>query len=121
MQTDSPEKLTLLGVLPCYDNTEAMYHRDFRAYKVHGEWFEAAPELLAHIAKEAKPHQRCDECPHYDSQTDGRLVVLQRTPTHRKQASLEIADDLRDPERSQFIADLQELSKRVACPCRECR
>jgi hypothetical protein len=82
-QTDSPEKLALLGVLPCYDNTEALHHKDFQAYKVHGEWFEACPELLAYIATEAKSHQRCEECLCYDSQTDGRLIVLKRTPTHR--------------------------------------
>jgi hypothetical protein len=55
MQIGSPDRLTLLGVMPCYDQSETILHQDFRAFNIHGEWFKPSPELLDYIKKNTTP------------------------------------------------------------------
>jgi hypothetical protein len=49
LQTGSGETLTLLAVEPGGLDVERRRHRQFRAYRVRGEWFRAEPALLRHI------------------------------------------------------------------------
>lgn len=55
LQTGSPDHLVLLGVIPCTKTRETELHEDFKAFKVHGEWFKPSAELLSFIAKTANP------------------------------------------------------------------
>lgn len=49
MITDVPHEISLLHVEPGTFRTEKILHRAFSEFRVRGEWFKAAPELLAHI------------------------------------------------------------------------
>lgn len=55
MQTMSPDKLTLLGLMICpsYGALEAWLHNRFREHRAHGEWFHPALELMAFIEQNA--------------------------------------------------------------------
>lgn len=49
LQTGNPVPLVLLAVVPGYSETEAQLHERFAEHRIAGEWFRAAPELLAFI------------------------------------------------------------------------
>jgi hypothetical protein len=49
LQTGSGETLSLLAVEPGGLDVERQRHRQFRAYRVRGEWFRADPALIEHI------------------------------------------------------------------------
>lgn len=49
LQTAHPAKLTLLAVTNGGPAQEADYHRRFAAHRLHGEWFERHPDILAEI------------------------------------------------------------------------
>jgi hypothetical protein len=49
LQTGFPTKLIVLALLPGSRSTEASLHRRFKKYRLHGEWFSPAPELLEYI------------------------------------------------------------------------
>jgi len=51
LQTASPFRLRLLAIRVGDVLTERDYHRRFAAHRLHGEWFERAPELLAEIER----------------------------------------------------------------------
>lgn len=55
LQLGSPDPLVLLGVMPCWEASEAILHEDFKQYKVHGEWYAPGEKLLKYIAANAKP------------------------------------------------------------------
>ena len=44
-----PVPLDLLGYVPGSWDVETQYHRDWSSLRRHGEWFEAAPTLLAKL------------------------------------------------------------------------
>jgi hypothetical protein len=46
LQQASPYKLALSGLLHGYEKEERKLHRLFSKYKLRGEWFESAPELV---------------------------------------------------------------------------
>lgn len=57
LRTASPDKLTLMGVIPTTDTPpdlteKAVMHR-FWQYRHHGEWFQNQPPLRAFIAEHA--------------------------------------------------------------------
>jgi hypothetical protein len=49
IQNGSPVKLFVLAVQPAVRQREGFYHRLFAAHRLHGEWFNRAPEILAEI------------------------------------------------------------------------
>lgn len=49
LQTGNPHKLTVLATIDGGPEVELKLHRRFAAFRVDGEWFRAAPELLAFI------------------------------------------------------------------------
>lgn len=51
IQNGSPVKLHVLAIQPARRQREGWYHRQFAAYRLHGEWFERAPEILAEIER----------------------------------------------------------------------
>lgn len=51
LQVSTPAKLVLLGVC---DEPEADVQRRFQELRVHGEWFQATPELLAWVSQNAR-------------------------------------------------------------------
>lgn len=51
LQTGSPEPLELIGVMPGQMDEERRLHAKFARYRIHGEWFKGAPELIAGIKK----------------------------------------------------------------------
>lgn len=55
LQTGSPDKLAVLGVIRCDRpvDKEREFHARFRAQHSHGEWFRPSPALEAFIAAEA--------------------------------------------------------------------
>jgi Meiotically up-regulated gene 113 len=53
LQVGSPVKLTLLGTMPGDMTVELELHRRSAAYRVHGEWFKPAMELMELISKGA--------------------------------------------------------------------
>ena len=56
LQTGSPVRLTVLKTMPGDMLTEKDLHRQFAAYKVHGDWFSPVPEVLE-AAGAPKPKQ----------------------------------------------------------------
>jgi len=52
LQTGSPDKLVFLGGLPGDVNDENTMHDRFKKFRLHGEWFEPAPELVEFIRNE---------------------------------------------------------------------
>lgn len=51
LQTASPYRLRLLGVMPGGATEERALHQRFAHLRLHGEWFEGADELLTAIAE----------------------------------------------------------------------
>lgn len=50
LRTMSPLPLELLGVIPGGRDEEALLHREWAELRLHGEWFQATPDLIGHIA-----------------------------------------------------------------------
>lgn len=60
LQTSHHETLVLLGSISGGVNVEGVWQHRFKALRLRGEWFRAAPELLAAIAeatREGKPQK----------------------------------------------------------------
>jgi hypothetical protein len=51
IQNGSPVKLHVLATAPAFRQQERMYHKQFAAYRLHGEWFERCPDIEAEIAR----------------------------------------------------------------------
>jgi hypothetical protein len=51
MQCGSPTELKLLAVTDGGKRAEYLYHLRFRAHRLHGEWFNRAPEITAEIER----------------------------------------------------------------------
>ena len=49
IQNGSPVKLYVLATVRAHRNLERLYHRQFSAHRLHGEWFERSPEIQAEI------------------------------------------------------------------------
>jgi len=49
MQTGSPDRLVILGVLKYSRNLEGELHSKFADSRSHGEWYKPGPELLSFI------------------------------------------------------------------------
>ena len=63
LQTSHPYGLTLLAFVKGGQSVEREYHRRFAAHRLHGEWFEPHPDILAEIAHlsahpQEKPNDR---------------------------------------------------------------
>ena len=52
-QIACPIRLRILGVMEGDLETETKLHRRFATYRLHGEWFQVSPELLALIRENA--------------------------------------------------------------------
>lgn len=55
LQLSCPIPLVLLAFQEGGQQLEASYHKRFCAYRLHGEWFEPAPEIVALAAKVSLP------------------------------------------------------------------
>lgn len=53
LQVWSPEKLEIVAAVPGTFTDETRLHRQFAAYRLHGEWFEPVPPVLAAVARAA--------------------------------------------------------------------
>lgn len=51
LQTGSPNKLEVLAAIEAGGSQERAYHDQFAAHRLHGEWFEPHPDILAEIAR----------------------------------------------------------------------
>lgn len=51
LQVGSPYKLRIIGVAAGGQPREAVLHKRLAAFRLHGEWFSDAPEVLAAIAE----------------------------------------------------------------------
>lgn len=49
LQTGNPEPLYVLVAVPCWPDLEGVAHRVFAPYRLRGEWFSPAPQLLEYI------------------------------------------------------------------------
>jgi len=56
LQTDYPERLIAILIIPGDTNNEKALHQEFRHIKLHGEWFEPTPELMDKIAELEKAY-----------------------------------------------------------------
>lgn len=52
LQTGSPVRLRLLGIVPGVKSLERDVHRRFGGLRLHGEWFKQSPSLLEFIERE---------------------------------------------------------------------
>jgi gamma-glutamylcyclotransferase (GGCT)/AIG2-like uncharacterized protein YtfP len=57
LQTGHHEQLYLLGTIPGVMSDEKAIHKELAEYNIHGEWFEAKPELLE-VIKDVIENQR---------------------------------------------------------------
>jgi len=55
LQSSSPQRLMLLGVLTGTKTVERNLHQRFSAFRLHGEWFTPASDLLKFISGTARP------------------------------------------------------------------
>ena len=60
IQNGSPIKLRVLALQPAPRARESFYHRQFAAHRLHGEWFERHPDILAEIER-LNAHPRAPE------------------------------------------------------------
>lgn len=51
LQCGSPIKLRILATVPGLPADERAYHKRFAKHRLHGEWFERCPEILAEIER----------------------------------------------------------------------
>lgn len=51
LQNGSPMVLKVLAITPGGRDVERAYHYQFRAHRLHGEWFERCSEILAEIER----------------------------------------------------------------------
>ncbi|WP_066781902.1 GIY-YIG nuclease family protein [Sphingomonas sp. CCH5-D11] len=51
LQVGSPYPLKVLATIGSGARMEALYHREFASSRLHGEWFERTPALLAEITR----------------------------------------------------------------------
>jgi hypothetical protein len=51
LQCGSPVRLAILAVVSGTHELELEYHRRFAAHRLHGEWFERHPDILAEIER----------------------------------------------------------------------
>ncbi len=51
LQAATPERIVLLATMPGGIDLEESLHLRFAKYQIHGEWFEAGPELLEFVAE----------------------------------------------------------------------
>lgn len=56
LQTGSPEKLRLIGTIPCCNSSEARsreqeLHTTFKRVGVHGEWFDYDDEIIDYLIR----------------------------------------------------------------------
>lgn len=56
-QLGSPVALDILAITPGGEAQEAIYHARFEAHRLHGEWFNRAPEIIAEIDKLVQKNQ----------------------------------------------------------------
>jgi hypothetical protein len=61
LQTGSAAPLRLLGTIKGDEALERAYHAHFAAYRLRGEWFSPAPEVLAAIPPQIDSRQRTFE------------------------------------------------------------
>lgn len=61
IQSCSPLKLTVLATAPGGAQREAAYHAQFAGSRLHGEWFDRHPDILAEIARLNSPSPIGDE------------------------------------------------------------
>ena len=54
LQAGSPDTLSLILALPTVNaaDVERHLHHQFKDFRLHGEWFEAAPEILQFVAEQ---------------------------------------------------------------------
>lgn len=55
LQCGSPIRLSILASGPGGRKDEAFYHQRFAAHRLHGEWFERHPDILAEIERLSLP------------------------------------------------------------------
>lgn len=55
LQTGNPSELKLRACFPGYVRDEIALHKEFEAYRIRGEWFEPAEEILSKINKIGPP------------------------------------------------------------------
>lgn len=51
IRAHSPIPVGLLATAPGGEERERAYHEQFAAHRLHGEWFERCPEIMAEIAR----------------------------------------------------------------------
>lgn len=59
LQNSSPVPLAVLAIVEAAPSLEREYHARFAAHRLHGEWFEPHPDILAEIERLA-PHPHVD-------------------------------------------------------------
>lgn len=60
LQSGSPVSLRILALAPGGEARESAYHIQFREHRLHGEWFERHPDILAEIARLNTPSPSAD-------------------------------------------------------------
>lgn len=58
LQTASPIKLTLLGMMDSEDSTETELHNRFKRLRIMGEWFDPGKALLRYIKRYSQKRKR---------------------------------------------------------------
>lgn len=53
LQIGSPVRLRMVAIIPGGRADEQAFHTQFAAWRLHGEWFDAAAEGLADVVEEA--------------------------------------------------------------------
>ena len=60
MQTGCPKKIVVLCALEGSAWLERFYHRKFAAHRLHGEWFDPHPDILAEIERLRTPSEELE-------------------------------------------------------------
>lgn len=58
LQTSHPAKLEILATTSGGRKRERQYHERFAAHRLHGEWFEPHPDILAEIERLSHPKEQ---------------------------------------------------------------